>query len=295
MSSRLTDTILQNALGATPGVAYAQFSQSPTLSLGVEGPFGYSSDQRNWLSSQAYVQRPLVAVLLVPPKFITLMNNPEAWYKALKNLVETHPVTIEGFNAGLKPEFDEYPFGGAGEMQQVIVDMKRARSEPVTTYKEREGRPIQNFLGLWLQFGMMDPDTKMALVRTMAGGNTQADWHADNFTMTCMFYEPDITNSRVDKCWITCNMMPMDQGDITGKRDLASSGETSSLSIPWTGMSVYNSATIAYAQAYLDQVNMVNANPMVRPVSVDGVDPAISSLATGYKNGLETTSLAKTN
>ncbi len=287
--ARLSETIL------LPQEAYSKFSRPGAINLGIEGSHGYSPDLRNWLSSQLYVQRPLVCVLLEAPRFIQYMPQPQKWLRAIKNLVETHPQSVEGFNAALKPEFDEAAFGGAGEMFQVVTDMKRTRTEPVFTYREREGRPIQNLIGLWMQYGMMDPESKFALIRTIAGTNTAdlTDYLNDWSTMTCMFYEPDITNTRPDKCWITTNMQPMEQGEVTGKRDLTTAGETLTLSIPFTGISMYNSATLAYAQQYMEGLAMEQANPSLRPVW-EGIDAAnVTSITdTGYKHNLDNTQTA---
>lgn len=282
--SRLADAIL------TQGSAYAELSATPTLDLSYGGQHGWSPVLNQWNSHQAYVSRNLKAILLTPPKFINFMRNPEKWYAALKNMVETHPVSIEGFNAELKPEFDEHPVGGAGEMQQELIDMKRARSEPVFSYRERYGRPIQRFLEMWMLYGMMDPDTKTAMVRTLAESSESnpGDWLADWFTMTCMFYETDPTEWYVDKAWITANMMPMEMGPVTGKRDLTTSGETITLSIPFTGISAYNTGVTAYAQNYHRQIMMNNANPMLRQQSIVGdIDPTIAAVPSGYKYTVE--------
>lgn len=269
--SRLVDPIL----GA--GSAYAALSTVPMVDLATPGQFGWSPDLRFWLNDQKHVERNLKAVLLTPPKFITLMNNPEKWYAAIKNLVETHPMTIEGFNAALKPEFDDSPVGGGGEVRQDLVDMKRSRSEPVFTYKELVGRPIQNLLEIWMLYGMMDPDTKVAMVRTLAAhteGNP-SDWLADWYTMTCMFYTTDALERHVDKCWITTNMAPMEMGEVVGRKDLNSANELLSLSIPFTGISAYNSGTKAYAQQYHNAIMMDNANPLLRPSFINEIDPSV--------------------
>jgi hypothetical protein len=286
--ARLTNTIL------SPKEAYSAFSRAGAIDLGNEGSHGHSPDLRHWLSSQMYVQRPLVCVLLDPPKFIEYMPHKDKWYRAIKNLVETHPQSVEGFNASLKPEFDEAAFGGAGEMFQVVTDMKRARTEPVFTYREREGRPIQNLIGLWMQYGMMDPESKFALIRTIIGSDIDelTDYLNDWSTMTCMFYEPDVTNTRPDKCWITTNMQPMEQGEVTGKRDLTAAGETLTLSIPFTGISMYNSATLAYAQKYMDDLAVSIANPSLRSVWDSIASPNATEITdTGYKYNLDNTNV----
>ena len=285
MSSVLTSNFLP------PGEGYAP-PQSGALSMGDMGQYGYAPDERTLLSSQMYIQRPLTLVLLAAPKIITLTDQPDEFYKAFKNFIETLPVKVEGFHAGLKPEFDEVDVGFAGEKLQSLTDMKRVRTEPVFNYHERKGRPIQNFIGWWMMFGMADPETKIPLAMTLPAYRdaimTAGGWGAEWYTCSYMAYETDSSGLKVDKCWITTNSMPMDQGDVDGVRDMTSAASKLELSIPMTGFSTYNDATIAYAQAYLDNISYDNADPRRRPAWIIGAeDPSVAGAATGYKFGID--------
>lgn len=279
----------------TAGEAYSANSSAPMTDLTHGGQFGWSPDLRYWLHDNKHVERNLKAVVLSFPRFVNYMPNPEKWKAAIKNLIETHPMTIEGFNAELKPEFDDTPIGGGGEVMQTLVDMKRARSEPVTTYKELYGRPIQKLLEMWMLYGMMEPETKVALVRTLSGHSAEdpGDWLADWFTMSAMFYTTDPTEWYVDKSWVCVNMAPMEMGPVIGKKDQNTAGETLALSIPWTAISAYNSGTIAFAQQYHRSLVMTNANPILRPSFISNIDPDVLSAGpnSGFKYSVEKTDL----
>lgn len=275
----------------TPGVGFAP-PQASAVSLTDIGQFGYAPDERVLLSSQMYIPKPLTVVMLAAPRIISLTSNPEEFYKAFKNFFETLPVKVEGFHAGLKPEFDEVDIGFAGEKLQALTDMKRVRTEPVLGFHERKGRPIQNLLDWWMLVGMADPETKMPLAMTLPNyrsaieeaGGWGAEWH----TATIMAYETDSSGLKVDKCWITANIMPMDQGDVDGVRDPTVASSKLDLSIPLTGFSTYNRATIAYAQAYLDEMQFVDADPTRRPAWIAGEeDQNVMTSPTGYKFGVE--------
>lgn len=266
--------------------AFAKNAPHSMLDVTKGGQMGYAPNLTEWVSNQAYIRRNLICILLEAPRFFDYMPNPEKWVQSLKALVELHPRTIEGFNAGLTVEFDEHPVGGAGEMQQEITDVKRARSEPVFTFVEKYGMPIQTFLYNWITYGMQDPDTKFALAGTLE--NVPDDMLADWFTMSCLFIEPDPTHKYVQKSWVTTNMMPKGTGEIIGKRDLTVASEITTLSIEFTGISQFNMGTNILAQEILNSINLTNANPYLRPAFVDGVSKTVLAATRGYREGIAT-------
>lgn len=277
--ARLIDAIL-NEQGFSRGAT------APMLDLSNGGQFGWSPNLYEWVSNQAYVRRNLICILLEAPTFFQIMPDPEKWVQCLKSLVELHPRTIEGFNAGLTVEYDEHPVGGAGEVQHEVIDVKRAHSEPVFTYVEKYGMPIQTFLSQWIRYGIMDPDTKFAMVGTLAA-NRPTDMLSDWNSMTCLFIEPDPTHQFVQKSWITTNMKPKGTGEIIGKRDLTSASELLNLSVEFTGISQFNLGTDTFAQLILNQINIVNANPYLRPAFVQGIAADVASVSGGYAAGVE--------
>ena len=256
------------------------------LNLTYGGMFGWAPELKEWVSNQAYVRRNLVAIALEYPKFFDNMPNPEIWRACYKALIEKHCRTIDGYQAGLTGTWDSHPVGGAGEEQQEITDMKRARSEPVFTFIEKYGRPIQTFINYWLRYGIMDPDTKFAMVGTLANG-APADMLADQYTGTILVFEPDPTHSRVEKAWITTNFAPMNEGEVIGRRDVTAASEILTLTIPFTGLSQYGLGPKMLAQQILDQMRKTNADPFRMPAIVQGVAASMTDAPKGYKQGLE--------
>lgn len=275
--ARLTDALLNNR-------GFARGAQHAMLDPTHGGQFGWAPNLNEWVSNQAYVRKNLIAILLEAPQFFQLMPEPEKWTSCLKSLIELHPQTIEGFNAGLTVEFDEHPVGGGGEFQQEFINVTRARSEPVFTYVEKYGMPIQSFLYQWITYGMMDPDAKYAMVGTLEG-NRPTDMLADWYSMSCLFIEPDPSHQYVSKSWVTTNMMPKGTGEIIGKRDLTSPSEINHLSVEFTGISQFNLGTNAFAQAILDSINITNANPYLRPAFIQGISADVARAPNGYAAG----------
>jgi hypothetical protein len=285
--ARITEALLKDQ-GFSRGAQHAMLDPS------YGGQFGWAPKLTELVSNQAYVRRNLICILLEAPQFFQLMPEPEKWVQCLKSLVELHPRTIEGFNAGLTVDTDNHPVGGGGELQDEFIDVKRARSEPVFTFVEKYGMPIQNFLYNWITYGMMDPDTKYAMVGTLEA-NRPTDMLLDWYSMSCLFVEPDPTHQYVTKSWVTTNMFPKGTGEIVGKRDLTSQSEILTLNVEFTGVSQFNLGTNAFAQAILDNINITNANPHLRPAFIQGLSADVARAPTGYAAGaaeLGATSLA---
>ena len=264
--------------------AFGANMTAPMLDPTYGGQFGYAPVLKEWISNQAYVRKNLIPILLESPKFFTRMPDPSKWVDTLKRLVETSARTIEGLRGGLTVEWDEHPIGGAGEMQQEFTDVKRARSEPVFTFVERYGMPIQTFLYHWITYGMADPETKYALSGTL--DNAPSDMLADEYTMSMAFIEPDATGRKVMKSWVSANMAPKGTGDIDGKRDQTTASELLTLTIEFTALTQFNLGTNVFAQSLLDQIVMTSANPYLRPSFIDQVSPDVQASSVGFKTGV---------
>lgn len=277
--ARITNALLDKR-------AYGRVANQPMIDPTFGGQLGYAPNIAEWNSNQAYVKRQLIVVLLEAPKFFQYMPEPQKWIDTLKAMLEVHARTVEGLNAGITLDFDEHPVGGGGEMQQEVIDSKRARSEPTMTIVDKYGMPFQTFLYQYITYGIMDPDTKFALMNTLSG-NKPDDMLADMFTFSALFMEPDPSHRRVTKSWVGVNIMFKGTGEITGKRDLTSALEISTLSLELTGIYQFNLGTNQFAQTILDNINMTNANPYLRSSPVSQVSADVLASGTGYKKNVE--------
>lgn len=278
--SRLTDAIISGA--------YSRNIDRPMLDLKNGGQHGWAPNLTEYVSNQAYISRPLVCILLEAPRMFTVMPESQKWISSLKALFELHARSIDGFNAGLKVDTEEHPVGGAGEVQQEIVNVTRERSQPKFTFIEKYGRPVQTFLDYWIRYGMMDPEAKFALLGTMNNGNVR-DLLADWYSATCLFMVPDPLHRKVDKAWITTNMFPLSNGEITAKRDLTTSQEMLTLDIEFAGISQYGFGVNQFAQSILDQIRINNADPNMRAPFINRITPDVASVNTaGYDSTTET-------
>lgn len=280
----------RNTNTSAGGTGYAMGSTSPMLDLTFGGQFGWSPNIAQFVSNQSYVRRNIICLLMEAPRFFMQMPNPEIWIAALKSLVETHARTIEGFNMGLEVEWEEHPVGGAGEMQQEITNVTRARTTPSFTFVEKYGMPIQTFLQNWIQYGMMDPDTKYPLIATISNtANIPTDMLADWYTGTILVIEPDPTHTRVVKAWLTTNFMPKGTGEIIGKRDLTVAHELNTITIEFSGITQVGLGVNAFAQSVLNDISLTSANPYLRPSFLQTQDTNVAKVTnTGYAEGVAT-------
>lgn len=266
--------------------AFGRGANQPMLDVTFGGQNAFAPNLTEWVSNQAYVRRNLICVLLEAPRFFQLMPDPQKWVDTLKSIVELHAKTIEGLNGGITLEFDEHAVGGAGEMQQEVTDSKRARSEPVFTFVEKYGLPIQTFLYQWLTYGVMDPDTKIALVNTLTG-TKPTDMLADQYTASMLFMEPDPSHTKINRSWVCTNMMPKSAGTIEAKRDLTAASEILTLNIEFTSIAQFNLGTNLFAQSILDQINQQNANPYTKKSFISAISSDVAASTESYRSNIE--------
>ncbi len=277
--SRLADAVMTGA--------YTRDIDRPMVDLKFGGQHGWTPNLTEWVSNQAYVSRPLVCVVLEAPKMFSVMPDSQKWIASFKALFELHSKSIDGFNATLKVDTDTHAVGGAGELQHEITNVTREPSTPKHSFTEKYGRPIQTLLEYWIRYGMMDPETKFALLGTMGKAEVK-DLMADWYSATCLYFVPDYLHKKVDKAWITSNMFPLGTGDITAKRDLTSGQEILTLDVDFAGISQYGLGVNQFAQKILDNMNSLNADPFMKPAFVNAISADVDAAnTTGYKVNVE--------
>ena len=276
--SRLNDAMMTGG--------YTRDIDRPILDLKYGGQHGWSPNLTEWNSNQAYVSRPLHCILLEAPRMFKVMPDSQKWISSLKALFELHPYSIEGFNAELKVQTDSHDVGGGGEKHHEVVNVTREASTPKFTFIEKYGRPTQTLLDYWIRYGLMDPETKFALLGTLGSGEVK-DMLADWYSATCLFVVPDPLHKSVDKAWLTTNMFPTSTGQITGKRDLKTGQEMLTLDIEFPGISQYGLGVSRFAQTILDKINTTNADPFMRPAFAQEISADVASVEKGYIPGLE--------
>ena len=278
--ARLTDAIISGA--------YKRDIDRPILDLKYGGQQGWAPNLTEWVSNAAYVTRPLICILLEAPRMFTVMPDPQKWISSLKALFEVHARSIDGLTQTLTVDTDQHPVGGAGEQQEEIVNVTREKSSPKFSWNEKYGMPITTFLSYWIRYGMMDPETKFALLSTLNKSEVK-DLLPDWYTATAIFIEPDPLHKKVTKAWLCTNMFPKTSGEIVAKRDLTASQEILTIDVEFSAISQVGLGVNKFAQQILDNINIQKADPFMRPSHINKVSADIGAAnTTGYKNNTET-------
>ncbi len=264
------------------GKAFSRGSAAPMLNPVYGGQMGFGPDLREWVNNAAYVQRHMFPILMEAPRFFNRFDDGQVWTNILRAMIELHPRSIEGLQMGLTAEFDETPVGGAGEMQEEVIDMKRERSTPTFVWHEKYGRPFFKFLEYWMTYGMMDPASKVANIGTMAN-NRPDDMLPDQYAMTVLFIEPDPLHRKVMKSWLCTNMMPKATGESTGRRDLTTAMSLQEMSIEFTALTQVGLGVDTMAQKILDTINISNANPQMRAAFLQEISKDVAAAPKGYQ------------
>ncbi len=280
--ARLTDSLLGQK-------AFARSANQPMIDITSGGQFGYAPNIAQYTSNAAYVRKNIFPIVLEAPRFFQLMPDPQKWVQSLKVLIENRSITIEGLNRTLKPEFDDHQVGGGGEIQQEVVDVKRTRSEPVHTFIEMYGAPITTFINYWIQYGMMDPETKYALVGTLSGQKPD-DLLPDWFTATILYIEPDPLMRKVVKSWVCTNMMPMEGVEDIGKKDPTSPSEILKITMPFTAITQSGAGVNTFAQKIMDSIKITNANPYERASFIQNISSDLQAIKEGFSDSINAVS-----
>ena len=276
--SRLTTALIAES-PTTPG-DLTSGRNAPMVDLTYGGMMGYTPELAEWVSNQAYVRKNLICILIEAPTGFQRLNNPPVWTQTLRSLLELHALSIDGLNAGLEVEFASNPVGGSGQVQEDVIDVKETLSNVTIKWAEKYGMPVGNFWRSYITNLMMDPNSKVANMFTLAAGNGPTDQLSDTMAFTCLFIEPDPTYTKVVKSWLIANMMPKSTGEITGRRDLTQAAEAVTYDIPFTGIAQFGNGVDIFAQSILSTISITGANPLNRPAFVSAYTASNSAAGT---------------
>ena len=274
--ARLKNTVL------TPGSGYSPTAQHQIVDLRTGGENGFMTNPKAYVSGANYVRRNLIAVLLQSPAGFNDLPNPEYWHGTLKALIELHSQTIEGLASTVTVEYGETPVGGAGEMQEDMINVTRQRSVPVHGYPEKYGFAVGGFHLGWINYLIGDPETKIPWVSHLTGVQP-ADFLPDYDSATVLYFEPDPTHRKVMKAWLCSNMKPKSSGAIEGRREIAASMEILQHSIEYTARTEIGVGVNKVAQDILDKLQLSGSNPNNRPAFINAVSADVSAVDTGYQ------------
>lgn len=282
---RIENATVQQGADVTDN-SLASVTGGARVDLRTGGQYGFSTNPKALVANANYVRRNVIAVLLEAPRGFQDLPNPELLNGTLKALVELHAKQITGLTSTLTVEYVEQPVGGAGEVQEDVSNVTRARSQPVFVWPEKEGLPVQKFVDYWIEMLLGDAETKVPRIVHVTGGNVE-DLLPDYRGMTVLFFEPDSTHTRVEKAWLTTAMMPRVGGTVEGQRDLQAAGEGLEHSIEFTGVTQHGEGVKQIAQGFLTAMGLSGVNVNLRPAIVTEIDANVTAETSGNADMIE--------
>jgi len=268
--------------------------KTPQLRLSSGGQQGIMPGNFQFSSNAAYVQQKMTAVLIAAPSAMAYLPNSEEYIATLKNLIEVMATDISGLTSTQTHEFSEATVGNAGEKFSSVVNAARAVSAPSFTWPEKYGEAITRF---WTEVNrqlLMDPDLGYPGVVTeplyLKEENPPAIV-AERQAFTVLFYEPSPDLQHITKAWLCTNMMGKSSGELTGKRTIASAGETKDVSIEFTALTMIGSAVNTMAQEHLSSLALADLRPLdLKPYTdvfdglSNGVTGDVGAVADSFVN-----------
>jgi len=254
------------------------------LNPNYSGVMGWSPNPTHWVSKTGYVRRNIIPIVLRAPEGFRYLPKPNDWYAAVRAVFETHPISIEGLNSTLTVSVSETPYGGAGEQFQDPTNVTRERTSLSFTIPDLAGAPVNALLETWIQYLIMDPETKTALVNTFTPEQRPTDMLADIYSMDMLFIEPDPQQAKVIRSWIVYNMFPLSGGEVIGRRDITTDMESVRYNIPMAGIAQIGNGVNSFAQDVLNGMAVAGANPLHRRAYTEGIDKDIVNAAAGFGN-----------
>nr|DAN55918.1 MAG TPA: virion structural protein [Caudoviricetes sp.]DAQ18531.1 MAG TPA: structural protein [Caudoviricetes sp.]DAR26037.1 MAG TPA: virion structural protein [Caudoviricetes sp.]DAX54687.1 MAG TPA: virion structural protein [Caudoviricetes sp.] len=296
MSARITEAVYDST-EVNAGV-------SPALDLnyggmmGVTPRYGFYDEKANkyygeWISATPYVRENVLPVLLTHPKFMDWLPNRERWLGMCKAVFETEAQSITGLKGAINVDTDSTSVGGAGAQFEVPTNVTLEQTSLSYTFKERMGRPFNKFFSFWIEYGIMDPHTKVAkavkfledptqLVDPRTGEEIKM-YTPDFYTATVLFIEPSNNNTTVEKAWLVFNIFPKSAGAFEGSRDITTAKSTEEITIDFAGIGIHTDAVHALARAIMPKLVSLYEQPdMHMTLPVAGFDPSIKDNDTAH-------------
>lgn len=265
---------------------FAKNALSPLVDPRMGAQMGFMPNFRELPSNTPYTRKPMIPILVQHPLFMDYIDGGQLLKDTLKVLVEEHPLSIEGINLTMTPDFAETPVGGAGQKQKIISNMTLAESAPSFSYQEKYGKVITRFYTFWKKVAMMDPETKFPQILHMA--SEMPEEILENFmSMTMLFIEPDPTHRYVVEAALCSNMMPASGIPRELARNLPDGDQALQFSMEFTAVTESTDAVFDFAQEVLNSITLTGVSPNNRPAAFDSIHADLLASSRGYKESID--------
>lgn len=266
---------------------FAKNALAPVVDPRMGQQMGFMPNFRELPSNTPYTRKSMIAILVQAPLFMDYLDGGQLIKDTLKVLVEEHPLSIEGINLTITPEFAETAVGGAGQKLKIVQNMMQAESAPSFSYQEKYGKVITRFYTFWQRVGMMNPETKFPEILHMAISDMPEEILENFMSMSMLFIEPDPTHRYVVEAALVSNMMPSSGIPRELVRNLPEGDTALTFSMEFTGVTEATDAVFDFAQEVLSSISLTGVNPNNRQAAFDSIHADILAANRGYKESVE--------
>ena len=209
-------------------------------------PSGYQPNIEEWISKQDYVPHNLIAIVMrnFEGERHAQRDEVEMMAMSVKNVIETHPLSVVGFRSGLEVDIE------SGEVTTL-------GSAPVFYFRcgEIYGRPIEALMRKWIT----DDVAPLYKDREALGEDFEAELR--KVSIDVMFIEPDPTHTVVVRAWSCENFHPTGVRGEAGERDFMRAGVRGRVVVRFKAAIKQDEAVFAQAHSLLNGVILASANP----------------------------------
>ncbi len=258
---------------------YTDLSTTPMVNALDGGQQGAMLQLGKYVLNAGYVKRQTICRVVEFPLWVEYMEDPSIWRKAIKTFFEVH-TQISGLTKGLQAEFTEQQLGATNAIQHDLARVTEEQSEVTHTTPDKYGKVYQNLFSTWMRYGMMDPETGIALITVI--NDSVPDMLPDLYTCTVMYFEPDPTHRFIQDAYLITGMAPRSNGPDEARKDLSAPGELNELAITFTGAQQTSLGAKNFALEILQSMNLGALNPSTRKAFITEVSADALATPGGY-------------
>lgn len=196
------------------------------VNLEVGSKAGYDPALNQWINSQAYVPRHLIAILV--EGFGSATPERDIKNRTLRAIIELHAVKIVGLNRSFT--YDRVANRAFQDDPGV----------PKMYFAERCGRPIDQFHLDWM--------------RDLAKCQNPED--RSQMEISVLFFEPDPTYTQIVQAYMCTEMCPRHLSGLSPRRDIAQAGEAGKVYVEYHAKTTQGNQIDNFALEVLKTINL---------------------------------------
>ena len=208
------------------------------LNAATSGQHGYAADNYRYVGEEPYVSERPYCIPLSTPEGFSYIPGAEQFHGVLRNVMETRSRSWSGVSSRTTTEFVEVTWQG-GQTLSVPAGASRQFGSITHECLDLRGEEISRMIDVWQEYLLYAPDIRRPKIITVPGYT--GDLLLDERSMSCIYFEPDITARTVRRACLVLAMMIKEgpQYEMAYSTE-DTAGKTRELSLEFTGLFEWN-------------------------------------------------------